>query len=73
MFGILFKKKLYFIFIVLKAELNDTGKYTCKDRQTGETTDCDVNVTKAPIKIIKGLPETLIVPQGKKNVFSSFL
>ncbi|CAF1170329.1 unnamed protein product [Rotaria sordida] len=50
---------------VHKAELNDTGKYTCKDRQSGETTNSDVDVAKAPIRIIKGLPETLIVPQGK--------
>ncbi|CAF4580073.1 unnamed protein product, partial [Rotaria sp. Silwood1] len=51
---------------VHKAELNDTGKYTCKDRQSGETTNSDVDVAKAPIRIIKGLPETLIVPQGEQ-------
>ena len=56
-----------FFFLVHKAELNDTGKYTCSDRQSGLTTDCDVSVTKAPIRIIKGLPETVIVPQGKKK------
>lgn len=53
------------LFLVNKAELNDTGKYTCKDRQSGQTTNCDVTVDKAPIRIIKGLPETLIIPQGK--------
>ncbi len=60
--------QIYFFNIVHQAELNDAGKYTCKDRQTGDTTNCDVNVSKASIRIIKGLPETLIVPQGK-NVF----
>ena len=61
------KVKYLFFFLVHKAELNDTGKYTCSDRQSGLTTDCDVSVTKAPIRIIKGLPETVIVPQGKKK------
>jgi hypothetical protein len=54
-------------FLVHKAELNDTGKYTCKHRQNGETTNCDVIVAKAPFRIIKGLPETLNIPQG--NIF----
>ncbi|CAF3800634.1 unnamed protein product, partial [Rotaria magnacalcarata] len=51
---------------VLKAELDDTGNYTCKDRQNNETTNCDINVVKASIRIIKGLPETLIVSQGEQ-------
>ena len=51
--------------LVSHAELKDTGKYTCKHRQTGEATDCNVTVAKAPVRLIKGLPETLIVPQGK--------
>ena len=63
--NILHKKHFSFASLVLKAELDDTGKYTCQDRETGESTNCDVTVNKAPVRIIKGLPETLIVPQGK--------
>ena len=51
--------------LVPHAELKDTGKYTCKHRQTGEATDCNVTIAKAPVRLIKGLPETLTVPQGK--------
>ena len=57
-----------FSFSVLKAELNDTGKYSCVDQQTGDTTTCDVDVQKAAIRLVKGLPETLIVPQGNSFV-----
>lgn len=69
------KKKSFEIFVlVAKAELNDTGKYTCRDRQSGETTECDVEVEKATIRLIKGFPETLTIPQGKRKfnkLFSS--
>ena len=68
-----FQQNRIFSILVNKANLNDTGKYTCKDRQSGQTTDCDVNVTKAPIRIIKGLPETLNVPQGKHWIINVFV
>lgn len=51
--------------LVLKSELKDAGNYTCQDLESGETTNCQVTVKKAPIRLIKGLPETLVVPQGK--------
>jgi thiamine phosphate synthase YjbQ (UPF0047 family) len=60
------KKRIVSMFIlVCKAQLTDEGKYTCQDRQTNETTDCRVNVTKGLVRLVKGFPETLIVPQGK--------
>ncbi|CAF1220457.1 unnamed protein product, partial [Didymodactylos carnosus] len=48
---------------VHQAELNDSGRYTCVDRQTEEKTSTDVDVIEAPIKIIKPLPETLTITQ----------
>lgn len=68
-----FRNRNVLQFLVNKVNLNDTGKYTCKDRQTGQTTDCEVTVSKAPIRIIKGLPETLIVPQGKNGFIIVFV
>jgi hypothetical protein len=57
--------------LVSNAQLSDTGKITCKDRLSGETTQCNVTVNKAPIRLVKGFPETLLVPQGKVSDFTN--
>ncbi|CAF1379032.1 unnamed protein product, partial [Didymodactylos carnosus] len=50
---------------VHKAEPNDSGRYTCADRKTGEKTNTDVDVIEVPIKIVKPLPEKITVNQGE--------